>query len=171
MTFARGSKWFRNPHWTFALALGVILAFSTPRLAAESGPSSGGLQGTWKVQVNVINCSTAENIGPTFSSLLSFARGGTMTGTTRNPGFQPGQRTGDYGTWHRVAHNRYSADSEAFLLFTSSAPPVFQAGTQRITQAITVFGDRFDSVAIVHFYATDGTLLQTGCAHAVAQRY
>jgi hypothetical protein len=171
MLFARGSKWFSNRVWLGALALSCILGFSAPRLAAQSEDSAKGLQGTWRVQINLINCSTGTDIGPSFSSLLAFAEGGTLTGTTRNPAFQPGQRTSDFGTWSKTGRRTYSADSEAFLLFTSTNPPIFQSGTQRITQRITLDGDTFDSVAITRFYGTDGTLLLSGCAHAVATRY
>lgn len=153
-------------------ALTFVIALAFPALlTAQSEAAARGMVGTWHVQVSVINCSTGQPVGPAFSSLLTFARGGTLTGTTRNPTFQPGQRTSDFGIWRQTGSNTYSADSEAFLLFTSSAPPVFQAGTQRIIQSITLSGDSFDSVAITRFYDTAGNLITSGCAHAVARRY
>jgi hypothetical protein len=160
------------PKYVTLAALALVFALGFPAsLAAQSEAAATGMVGTWRVQVSVINCSTGQTVGPRFSSLLTFGRGGTLSGTTRNPAFQPGQRTSDFGFWRQTGSNTYSADSEAFLLFTSSAPPVFQAGTQRIVQSITLSGDSFDSVAITRFYDTAGTLLTSGCARAIATRY
>jgi hypothetical protein len=167
--FGRAFKSVRNQSIAFALAV-AIAAFVSPA-AAQSESSATGLQGTWRVQVNVINCSTGQNIGPAFSSMLTFAQGGTLTGTTRSSAFQPGQRTGDFGIWKYVGGNSFSADSEAFILFTSTAPPLFQSGTQRISQSIVLNKDTFESVAITRFYDTNRNLLSTGCAHAVATRF
>lgn len=169
--FGRTFKCLRNHNSLFSLAMLAILTVSAMPAAAQPELSAKGLQGTWRVQVNVINCSTGSAIGPTFDSLLTFARGGTLTGTTRNPAFQAGQRSGDFGMWQRTGQYRYTADSEAFILFTNSTPPVFQSGTQRITQSIELDGDRFESVAITRFYDTHGNLLNSGCAHAIATRY
>lgn len=154
------------------LILAAVVALPFPRTAvAQSGSAVQGMTGTWLVQVSAISCSTGQPVGPSFSSLLTFGVGGTLTGTTSNPGFQPGQRTSDFGVWKKTGSNAYSADSEAFILFTSSAPPVFQAGRQRIIQSITLTGDSFDSVAVTRFYDTVGNLVNSGCAHASATRY
>jgi hypothetical protein len=160
-----------NNFGLFAIGLAIAFMISAIPAAAQSEAAATGLQGTWHVTVSLVNCSTGQNLGPSFSSLLLFARGGTLTGTTRNPFFQPGQRSDDFGIWWQTGTNAYSADSEAFILFTNSTPPIFQSGTQRITQAITVNGDTFESVAITRFYDTNGSLLSTGCAHATATRY
>ena len=154
-----------------AIGLAIASMISEIPAAAQSEAAATGLQGTWRVTVNLINCSTGQHLGPSFSSLLLFARGGTLTGTTRNPFFQPGQRSDDFGIWWQTGPNAYSADSEAFILFTNSNPPVFQSGTQRITQSITLTDDTFDSVAITRFYDTNGSLVSTGCAHATATRF
>jgi len=162
----------RLPKRSAAAVLVCIVALALPAIAlAQSEEAAAGMVGTWRVQVSLINCSTGQAVGPTFSSLLTFARGGTLTGTTRNPAFQPGQRTSDFGVWHQTGSRTYSADSEAFILFTSSTPPVFVAGTQRIVQSITLSGDSFDSVAITTFHDVAGNLVTSGCAHAVGKRY
>jgi hypothetical protein len=153
------------------VAVAVVCGMFAVPGSAQSEESASGLQGTWRVQVNLISCSTGQNIGPSFSSLLTFARGGTLTGTTRNPAFQPGQRTPDFGIWSKTGSNTYAADSEAFILFTNSTPPIFQSGTQRISQTITLNGNSFESVAITRFYDTAGNLLISGCAHALATRF
>jgi hypothetical protein len=150
------------------LATGIPATAQTANSAAT--PS---LRGTWRVQVTLYNCKTGQQFPP-FSSLLSFNGSGTYTGTTSNPAFQPGQRTADQGSWSHVSGNSYQAASEAFILFTSTNPPpapVFQQGRQRITQAITLSGDTFTSVASVQFFDVSGNLVLTGCATAAAQRF
>ncbi|HEX3320223.1 MAG TPA: hypothetical protein VHR84_05945 [Terriglobales bacterium] len=151
--------------FSFAIAFAFLAIQS---VAAQSETAAIGLQGTWRVQVNLVNCSNGQNLGPSFSSLLMFNRGGTLSGTTRNAAFSPGQRTSDFGIWRQTGPNTYSADSEAFILFTSN---LFQSGSQRITQSITLGGNSFESTAITRFYDTNGSLLISGCAHAVGTRY
>lgn len=162
----------RLPKYISAAVLAFAISLALPVIvAAQSEESPAGLVGTWRTQVSLINCSTGQTLGPAFSSLLTFARGGTLTGTTRNAAFQPGQRTGDFGIWQHTGSDTYSADSEAFILFTSSGPPVFQVGTQRIVQTIRLSGNSFDSLAVTSFFDTTGNLLTFGCAHAVGTRY
>jgi hypothetical protein len=159
----------RHAALTFAIAVGIVV-FCIPSVA-QSKEAPSGLQGTWRVHVFLVSCSTGQNLGSNFASLLTFGRGGTLTGTTTNGSFQPGQRTGDFGIWRKTGHHKYSADSEAFILFNSTTPPFLQSGKQRILQSITVDGDSFDSVAITRFYDTNNNLLTEGCAHALATRY
>lgn len=100
----------------------VLSAGST--LAADSDSSENRLEGTWRVEVTTEDCATGAP-GLSFRALLSFAKGGTMSGTTASPVFQPGQRTSDYGVWRRTGADTYGAVSEAFILFDSpAAPPV-----------------------------------------------
>ncbi|HET9699175.1 MAG TPA: hypothetical protein VFP40_20045 [Terriglobales bacterium] len=156
---------------TIAAFLMITMATCTLPANAQSDRNQG-LEGTWRVQVNVISCTTGQLTGPSFSALLSFAEGGTLTGTTSNPAFQPGQRTSDYGVWHQTRGRSYTADSEAFILFSTNNPPFpVSAGKQRITQSITVAGNGFDSVAITRFYDIHNFLLATLCAQATGSRF
>jgi hypothetical protein len=118
-----------------------------------------------------------------FSALLAFAVGGTLSGTTASPAFEPGQRTSDYGIWSRSFGDTYRAVSEAFILFDSaqagnpfnppsgSVVPRLRRGKQRITQTIDVNMDEFTSVASVQFFDANGKLLTTGCASAIGRRF
>jgi hypothetical protein len=170
--------------WAVAvLALsGTLILGSGQRVSARPAPpqpeSSHGkeLQGTWRVQVQQYNCQTNAPIGKPFASLLAFADGGTLTGTTSNPGFAPGQRTTDFGVWSHEARHTYSAKSVAFLVFTTAPnPPMspgFLAGTQTIAQTIEFKDgqDQFSSEATVEFADATGTVYRSGCASATAQR-
>ena len=123
----------------------------------------GKIAGTWRVQVTLRNCQTGAEIR-SFPALLTFAVGGTLTGTSTV--LPPSARSGDFGVWEHNGHNSYSAVSEAFL-FNGAA----FTQRQRITQSITLNSDdNFDSNAQTEFFDTAGNLLTTGCATAVASR-
>jgi hypothetical protein len=158
-----------------AIAGMLVLGIAGTALAGEQGPAARALKGTWLVEVQQRICATQEPIGDTFYALLTFASGGTLSGTTSAPIFDPGQRTGDFGVWSYSGRGTFSAVSEAFLLADSVAtPPGLKRGLQRIAQTITIPNDdpnTFNSVANVEFYDTNGQLLISGCATAAGQRF
>lgn len=132
-----------------------------------------GLTGTWRVQVTTYNCKTGV-ANPPFASFLTFDAAGTLTGTTANAVFLPGQRSSDHGVWKRVGGNYFSATSEAFIQFptpaTSPTPPLVR-GVQRIEQGIELTGrDSFHSEATLTFFDEGGSVVLSGCARASAQR-
>jgi len=148
----------------------VLVLGLTGRLQSQVKPSASpkGLEGTWWVSVTQYDCTTGET-RPPFVSLLAFARGGTMSETTANPAFQPGQRTSGYGTWEQTRNGRYTSIDDAFILFTAGP---FTQGTMRINHSIRVsdHGDHFNDEATVQFFDTNGALLVSGCARAVGTR-
>jgi hypothetical protein len=153
-----------------AFLAGVLILGAGTVANAQSEQSTIGLEGTWRVQVTQYNCSTGAT-RPPFWSLLSFARGGTMTETTSAPAFLPGQRTSGHGVWSSIGGNAYNAVSEAFILFDSPInPPGLKTGAQKIIQSIVLNDENhFSSLASVKFFNADGTTL-TGCAKAAGTR-
>jgi hypothetical protein len=160
------------------LVLGAALLLGSGRTgAAQLGqqPPAGhpadkiGIEGTWRVTVTQKVCETGVPIGPPFQSLLTFARGGTLSGTTASAAFHPGQRSGDFGVWTQTRGRNYSALDEAFILFTAGT---FTQGRQTIKHSISLTREGFTDVASVQFYDLNGLpLLKTpGCATAVGQR-
>jgi hypothetical protein len=156
-----------------ALVLSMGLAASA---SASEGRSGRGQEGTWRMEVTTRDCSTGAPL-LSFRASLTFARGGTMTGTTASPAFRPGQRTPDHGVWRRTGRNLYEAASEAFILFDSPAtppvPPVTR-GWQWIGQEITIDPhdpDVLQSDARTEFYDMAGNELSSGCATAVGRRF
>jgi hypothetical protein len=157
-------------------------ALATPRVAADeqSGHSDSdgkGLAGVWRVTVTPYDCATGTPI-TTFESMLTFARGGTLSGTTSSLLYGPGQRTPDHGTWRHQEGRRYRAVSEAYILFDSPAgsPLPLRRSSQRIAQDITFDDDQpdtFTSRARLTFFGIGGgrPVLSTGCAKAVGQRF
>jgi hypothetical protein len=128
-----------------------------------------GIEGTWRVTVTQQVCETRAPLGLPFQALLTFARGGTLSGTTASAAFQPGQRSGDFGSWTQTGGHNYSALDESFILFSAGA---FTQGRQTIKHSISLTPEGFTDVASVQFYDLDGLPLLTtpGCATAVGQR-
>jgi len=158
-----------------ALALGAALAMGTgPVTKADDphGASPAPLEGTWRVQVSTHDCTSGALL-LSFPAMLTFARGGTMTGTTAAPVFKPGQRSPDHGVWRQIGRRQFRAVSEAFILFDSPPPPLpLVKGVQRITQSIQVDGgSQFSSDADVEFFDSAGTVVANLCATAVGTRF
>jgi len=144
--------------------------------ADELSDGSRTLEGTWRMEVTTKSCTSGAPL-LTFRAYLTFARGGTMTGTTASPAFKPGQRTSDHGVWRRTGAHTYDAASEAFILFDSPAsppaPPLLR-GWQWIGQQIAIDPhdhDRLDSDARTEFHDMAGNVLSSGCATAVGRRF
>jgi hypothetical protein len=143
---------------------------ATPFLNAQPEESAfhHSLEGAWWVTVTQYNCATGAK-RPPFSSMLLFSRGGTLTETTSNPGFLPGQRSIGIGTWAREEHGTYSASDVAYIQFTGNG---FTQGTQKLTHSITLDrdADSFTDEATVQFNDATGALILSGCASASATR-
>ena len=159
------------------IVVAVGLASTTvPFLETPAFAESRTLRGTWVVQVRLLTSCPADRSFPPFWSLLTFASGGTLSGTTMNQAFAPGQRSPDHGTWVRTRGRDYKASSLAFINFeTPPSPPVspgFQSGVQRIDQAITLTDeDTFNSAAKVTFFDANAQPYREGCAVATGYRY
>jgi hypothetical protein len=92
------------------VAVAIVVAAAGARtLVADDDSWHGGgddksLQGVWRVTVTPYDCASGAPI-TTFESILTFARGGTLAGTTSAPLYLPGQRTIDQGLWsHKEGH-------------------------------------------------------------------
>jgi len=120
--------------------------------AAARSDREGRLQGTWRVQLNPRNCQTGAPI-PSFSLLLSFARGGTLTEVMNSPALLLGQRTPGLGVWSHTQGNAYKGVWDAFILFDS---PVFKRGVQRLMWDFEVDGDQLTIAATSQFLDPNG---------------
>jgi hypothetical protein len=151
---------------TAALVYGPLTA---PAAAQGRTP-----RGSWLVQVQLLTACTGGAPLPAFWSMLTFADGGTLTGSTMNAAFAAGQRGPDHGTWEPAAGGGFVARSLAFVNFTTPpAPPSpgFQAGAQLIEQRLTMQGDdAFTSTATVTFYDLTASPYRQGCAIATGRR-
>jgi len=150
------------------LAASSFVAPSSSQAQSSQSASGRSLEGAWWVNVTLYDCASGAK-RPTFASILTFARGGTLSETTSNPLFQAGQRSTGFGTWGQTAGETYSASDEAFILF-SAAP--FTQGVQRLDHSIRFSSDNdhFEDEATVEFFDMHGSLLTSGCATAVGVR-
>jgi hypothetical protein len=162
-----------------ALVLTVCLAAGSA-MADEGGrwKAADTLVGAWRVTITPYDCAIGTEF-PQFSfrSFLTFAEGGTMSETTSNATFQPGQRSAGHGYWERTGPNYYHSVFEAFINFTVSPPlppptPPYQRGTQRLEQGIQLLDrDHWTSDADVFFFDAGGSQWRPpGCAKADAER-
>ena len=159
-----------------ALVLIAGMLFWGARFTAQARSDQDGskkdIVGTWRMTVTPYICATGAEI-PSFKAMLSFNEGGVMTGTTTNPGFQPGQRSPDHGVWTAEGNHSYKFLSEAYIYFTTEPnPPVpgFQQGVQRLTQTVEVHGNQLTTTGTSEFFDTQGNLVASGCAKAVGER-
>jgi hypothetical protein len=157
----------------FALT-GVLVTTSSRTAIAQSNESASGLVGTWIVQVTLRDCATNAPRA-SFTSLVTFHRGGTLSESTASPAFAIGQRTDGHGSWTQQAHRTYLQRMIALILFDTPAGPLgpgFFAGWQEVTHTIDVVdASHFTSAGTNEFYRSDGTVYRTGCSTAVGQRF
>jgi hypothetical protein len=152
-----------------ALALTIVLV-GAPRTIAnaqsQQAASGRGLEGTWRVEVTLRDCNTGAALGSPFRSLLSFARGGTMTETTAR--FSPAVRGPGHGIWQHIQGSTFSSTFEAFLY----NPAAVWTEWQSLTQTIEIGHDPNTWTANAHneVFDTNDNLLASGCSTAVGHR-
>ena len=123
------------------------------------------LEGTWRVQVTIRVCETGAEIR-TFPSLVTFARGGTMTETTTAA--SPALRGPGHGVWEQTGAHTYSQVFEAFTF----NPAGSWTGTQQVMHTVHIGrdGDELSSSGTNQIFDANGTLLLMGCSTAVGRR-
>jgi hypothetical protein len=162
--------------WVITAIIVMLTAFGQ---SASAQFQETPLIGTWQVKVTLLDCQSGNPLGPPpFSSLLTFARGGTLAEDTTNPSFAPGQRGPGQGVWQESSHEVYQVRSVAFINFTTPPNPAthnpgFNAGQQIITQTVTYNdqSDQWSAVGAITFTDSTGAVYRQGCAAATATRF
>jgi hypothetical protein len=133
---------------------------------ATQGSSAATLEGTWRVEITLLDCQTGAQVGVPFPALATFARGGTLT--TADGGMSPTARGAGHGVWWRLQGRTFAAVAENFLFAMNGA----LIGRQRISQQIELDGHGAEFHAWVSATATNnaGQVLFTGCATSVGRR-
>lgn len=149
---------------------GGVAGFASMGAAEEpqSAVWSRGLEGTWLVEVTLRNCSTQAEVAPPFTSLLTFARGGTATETTAAPAFFPAVRGPGHGVWSSTGKDGYRASTLALITLNGAL-----IKTQTITQKIDLgsHAQDFTSSATIQFDSPAGAPIANGCATAIGTRF
>lgn len=154
----------------FPIAAALALAISllpSPAARAQSPQAALGLVGAWSVSVTLTNCNGT--VKGAFPSMVMFSRGGTVTETTFNPAFQPGQRSTGLGVWWLNDDGTYGGTDVAFIQYSAG---MFTAGTQEIAHTITLNVDasKWTDLATVQFYDITHNKIAHACASATAVR-
>ena len=167
------------------LASALLMALGGTALAqSPQSASKSGLAGTWFVRVTIRDCTTQAPFG-TFSSLVTFHRGGTLSESTSSLG-AVGQRGPGSGNWAREEDQTFSQRLVALMNFDTPAnlpgtpgfdptlpvTPAFFAGWSTVTHTVTlVNADRGRSSGTNTFFKADGTPYASGCSTSVLTRF
>ena len=151
--------------WVLA---GMLLLGSglTARAQSEGHNSQRGLEGAWRLQLTVLDCTTGEAL-KTFPAVFTFEKGGTSSVITA--GQLPSLATSGLGTWQHTHGRNYSAVTDVFVFSTDGV----WIQTHRLTRAIEVSidGNAFTDTVALEIFDTNGNLIAPGCATSVATRF
>ena len=164
---SRNMKRFAASRGAALVIAGLLVLGSGLTATAQSrdNGSPNGLQGTWRVQLTVIDCQTGQVLR-TFPTLFAFAKGGTLTYATA--GQLPSATTTGLGVWRHTEGHSYSVVSEVFIF----SPAGVWIQTHRLTRAIDVSndGDEFTDTVALQIFDTSGNQLVEGCGTSVGSR-
>lgn len=155
-----------------ALAVTVSLAAhhnQQQRPSATSSASDQTIRGVWRTIVTVRNCQSGDAL-LTFSGLLTFNQGGTMSEYGVGPGSSPARRSPGHGVWR--PEQGWQDYSFAFTFYRYDASGVF-LGSQRVkaTVELGTGGDEFASRSAIEILSLDDVVIGTGCATAIGTRF
>ena len=171
--------------WKLSIACVIVALGSALNAQSKESASPDGLTGTWLVQVTLRNCATNAPVG-TFSSIVTFHRGGTVSESTSSPAFAIGQRSPGHGTWAANGHASFSQRMVSLINFDTapnlpgpgfdpSLPvgPGFFAGWATVTHTLQLTdADHATSVGTNDFYkAGETSPYRSGCSSATSTRF
>ena len=144
---------------------GMILLGSglSARAQSERHNSPRGLEGAWRLQLTVRDCTTGQELR-TFHAVFTFAKGGTATVITA--GQPPSLATTGLGAWRHDQGHDYSVVTDAYVF----SPAGVQ--THRLTRAIEVSndGNTFTDKVALQILDPNDNVIGTGCATSAASR-
>lgn len=123
------------------------------------------LEGTWRVEITLLNRQTGEPLRDPFPALATFARGGTVT--TSDDRLSPTARGAGHGVWWRTQGRTFAAITEAFLFGPTGA----LSARQRLVQLIDLDGSgtEFEAKVSSTILNTSGQVVAVGCARSVGR--
>lgn len=152
--------------WALLLVAVLLVAGTVSGLADVALANGDRLEGVWPVQVTILSAC-----GPTgvpvggVPSIITFTRDGKVIEAPGTPlvGPLPILRVSPgLGAWQHEGGRHYSG---AFTFFRVNVPANTFAGTQKITEAITLSkdADEFTATGTAEVFDTNGNLVSTGC--------
>lgn len=156
-----------------ALALLMLVMFAQIQVSAQQEPPEDAtkrnlaqaLEGSWSVQVTILNCQTGATVA-TFPAMNTFMQGGTMQEFSAGAGFLRGP---GHGVWSYESGNRFSF---AFQFFRFNADGSL-AGVTRGRRQVEVsrFRNRYTATVSVEIYNPAGIQVGTACGTETAMRF
>jgi hypothetical protein len=129
----------------------------------EDNSDRNALVGTWQTLVTPRNCQTGDPVAPAFPGLLTFADGGTLTGTSTSV-------SSVYGVWEKTNGRRNY--SFAFISLRYNPAGTF-IGTQKVRQTtrLAANGHDFTTTGTVEILDPNGNIVGTGCSTSTGIRF
>ncbi len=149
-------------HIALSTSLGMFLLIACA-WGQENRSNQRTIQGTWRTTVTPRNCQTGAAVAPAFPGLLTFNKGGTMTGTSATV-------TSAYGIWDRE-HGRQNYSFAFVSLRYNNIGAVIGSQTVRQTAVLDASGDAFTSTGTAEILDLAGTVVGTGCATSTGKRF
>ncbi len=147
-----------------ALGLLILITGAQVFVSAQEGEKQGrSIVGTWQTSVTPRNCQTGNPVAPAFPGILTFNKGGTLTGTSTAV-------SSVYGVWER--ERGWQNYSFAFISLRYSPDGTF-IGTQKVRQTVTLGadGNSFTSTGSAEILNANGNIIGTGCSTSTGTRF
>jgi hypothetical protein len=156
-TMQRLTKKVRAATLVLAAAAGAALAAPSPA-NAQAQPT---IEGVWRVTRHGVICQTGQEV-VTFPAIMTFARGGTITGDAVAPGGTPAQGTSEHGLWRREPGDQnYSLRLLGYAW--DPATGAFQGSTEVTAKLQMTDNDTFTYESVIQFFDPQGN--PAGPAH------
>lgn len=143
--------------------VGLLLGAGSLTSAQENEHAERTIEGTWFTTVTPVNCDTGAPVAPAFPGILSFNKGGTLSGTST-------VAASVFGVWTRSGG--WGGYTFAFTNLRYNSSGVF-IGSQIVRQAATlgVTGNEFTSSGSVEILDPNGNVVGRGCANSTGKRF
>jgi hypothetical protein len=150
---------------TMALTTGAVATAGQATGQTSSNSQAKQIEGAWIVQVSAHDCQTGAPVS-NFQSLVTFARGGTLTSVTT--GGNPALRTTGLGTWAKAGGHEFTSVTMVFLFSPAGA----WTATQRLANTFEIGSnpDELTGTTEANFFDTNGNLTATVCATVLGRR-
>lgn len=153
----------RSATTIFGAILVSISLLASVQLRATASDEGGerNLEGTWITSVTPVDCVSGNPVASAFPGILSFHKGGTMSGTSS-------VAPTVFGIWERTGSEYKFAFT--FLRYNSSG--VF-IGRQTVHQKVSLAleGGEFTSTGSVEILDAGGNVIGNGCAASTGVRF
>lgn len=145
------------------LTLGTVFAQDGTKFQADGG---GRLEGTWDVQLTVLNCQTGAPLR-TLPELATFMSGGTMFDSTS--GVPQSLKTPGHGVWSHTIGNIYRFSFKSFSFDPSGTFTGWTIVRHDLT--LNLRATEYTSTGTAEVYNASGVLIFTGCSTTIATRF